>query len=101
MLEFESTPEQQLAVERLEAVCRECHKDPITKRRRLYCASCGKPLAYSAGTVPLPRAEALAKARRDERARCVAIVDQYIGDRRWYDPVKSTANKIRCAILND
>ena len=53
--------EQQLALERMECVCR----------------------AWPAGTTPLPRLEALVQARAEERARCVAIVERYtayIGD---------------------
>ena len=92
------SPEQRLELERMECVCRECHKDPITKRRRFYCASCGKPRAVRAGTTALSRPEALKKARDDERARCAAIAESYT-DEFYLDPVQRIAQEIRQAIL--
>ena len=92
--------EHLLAIECLEAVCRECHKSPITKRQRNYCAACGKPRAWRTGTVPLSRPEALAKARDDERERCAAIVNSYTVDH-MAGPVQVAAREMLAAIREE
>ena len=91
------SPEQRLAVERMECVCRTCRASPSTNRRRSYCTSCGKPRAWTAGTVALSRPEALIKARDDERARCVAIVERFT-DESHPGPVQFAARRIIASI---
>lgn len=92
-----TTPEHQLEIERMECVCRECNAQEGTKRRRSYCAACGKPKAWPAGTTPLPRREALAQARAEERQRCLNIVKRYVG----YDECGRMAADIYDALLEE